>query len=254
MEIIPKDAGLFKSAIDALKDFLPTAQLRISEAGIAISGMDVSHIGFVDFLLAAADCTVLSVPRPITIGIQTAVLARTLAAVGPTDRVTLGYKKDTLTLSYTNAKASKKAVFEMPTLDIDDSQIELPDVSYDATIVTKTTDIAAVIKEVGVFGDSITLRLDEEGFHVSAEGDAGTVRQTLENTEDRDMTLLVEDGADSTQASFGTKYITGIMKGGAPLSSTTRLEFGVAKPMRASFHFGSESHFIAYLAPKCMEE
>ena len=45
------------------------------------------------------------------------------------------------------------------------------------------------------------LRLDEDGFHVSAEGDGGMAKQTLENTDDRDMTL----GSDFMEASFGKR-------------------------------------------------
>ena len=250
MEIVPIDAGLFKSAIEALKEFLPTAQMRISESGIAINGMDVSHIGFVDYFLSVSDCAVLSISQPVTIGVQMNVLARTLAAVGPTDRVTIGYKKDKLVVSYANTKVSKKAVFEIPTLDIDADPVwELPDLTYAANITAKTSDVVSIIKEVGVFGDTMMLRLDEDGFHVSAEGDAGNVRQTLENTEGREMAL----NDDSAEASFGTKYITGIMKSGAPLSSLTHIDFDGAQPMRISFRFGVSSHFIAYQAPKVVD-
>ena len=97
--------------------------------------------------------------------------------------------------------------------------------------------------------DAMKLRLDEDGFHVSADGDSGTVCQTLENTEDREMTLT----EDAMEASFGTKYLTTIMKSGAPLSSTTKIEFDGTQPLRASFQFGKESRFVSYLAPKIME-
>jgi proliferating cell nuclear antigen PCNA len=251
MEIIPKDASLFRSAVEALKEFLPLAQLHISDDGLAISGMDVSHVGFVNYKLAAEDCETLQVPTPLTIGMDMIVLARTLSAIGAGEKVTLSVNKakDKLVVSYANEKASKRAIYELRLMDIQDDSPDIPDMTYAAEITARTADISAVIKDVAHFSDNVQLRLDEEGFHVSASGDAGNVKQTLENTEDREMALA----ADNVEASFGIKYLMQIMKSGTPLSSTTHLEFDGAQPLRASFRFGSSSHFIAYLAPKIVE-
>ena len=252
MELIPRDSSAFRSAIEALKDFLPIAQLRISSNGLNVKGMDSSHVGFVDYKLAAADCESLDVDGTLTLGINMAGFARTLAAVGSGDRVTLGVtpNQDKLLVSYTNDKVGKKVAFTVPLIDIVDDAMELPDLEYSGTVVLKTADIANVIKEVSHFGDVMSLRLDPDGFHISATGDGGSVRQTLELTDDRTMELT----EDSVEASFGTKYMAGIMKGGASLSGTTRIEFDMTQPMRATFQFGTASKFISYLAPKIMDE
>jgi proliferating cell nuclear antigen len=250
MEIVPTDSTLFRSSIEALKEFLPQAQLRIGKDGLRINGMDVSHVGFVDYFLSAADISTLTLSVPLVIGIQTANLARTLNSVGAGDKITLSVNKDKLIVSYTNEKISKKAVYEVPIIEIIEEALDIPELTYAASITAKTADISSIIKEVSHFGDATTLRLDEEGFHVSASGDNGNVRQTLENTEDRDMSL----NEDFVEASFGTKYLLSIMKGGSPLSSNTVLEFESNQPLRALFKFGSESHFIAYLAPKISDD
>ena len=252
MELIPSDSLLFRNAIEALKDFLPQAQLRISKEGMFINGMDSSHVGFVDYKLAAVDCDTLTVTTPLTLGINMTVLARTLGAVGGGDRVTLGVNKnqDKLLVSYTNDKVGKKVAFEVPLLDITDDSLALEDVQYAGTVVLKTNDIANVVREVTHFGEVMTLRLDPDGFHIKVSGDVGTVNQTLELTDDRMMELT----EDSVEASFGTKYMSGIMKGGSSLSATTRIEFDGAQPMRATFQFGTASHFVSYLAPKLMDD
>jgi proliferating cell nuclear antigen PCNA len=252
MEITPNDSSLFRASIEALKEFLPQAQLQVTSEGVRMSGMDASHVGFVDYLLAKADCETLTSTKSYSIGINMSILARTLSAVGHGDRVTLslGKSKDKLIVSYTNEKISKKAVYEVAMLDITEDAMDLPELTYAANVRAKTMDISSAIKEVSHFGDCITLRLDEEGFHMSTSGDAGKARQTLENTEDRDMELT----EDFVEAAFGTKYLSTIMKAGSPLSSVTQLEFDASQPLRASFKFGNGSHFIAYLAPKITDE
>ena len=250
MEIVPNDSALFRSSMEALKEFLPQVQMRIGPDGVRVNGMDVSHVGFIDYFLSKADCAVLTVPTPCVIGVNSVLLSKTLSSVGAGDRVTLSVKEDKLVISYKNEKLMKKASYEISTLDISEDIVRLPELVYEASVSSKTSDIQAIIKEVGGFGDTLKLRLDEDGFHVMAEGDGGAARQTLENTDDRDMTL----GADFIEASFGTKYLTTIMKSGGPLSNSTRLEFDGSQPLRASFLFGKESRFMAFLAPKIMDE
>lgn len=249
MEIVPSDSALFRASMDALKEFLPQLQLRISSEGLRINGMDVSHVGFVDYFLGAADCAVLKVPTPCVIGLNSLMLSKTLGSVGAGDRVTLGLKDDKFVVSYKNDKLGKKATYAISTLDISEEALNLPDLTYGTSVVAKTSDILGIVKEVGGFGDVLKLRVDEDGFHVSCDGDGGQAQQSLENTEDRDMTL----DSDFMEASFGTKYLTTIMKSGAPLSSVTRLDFDGTQPLKASFQFGKESRFVSYLAPKIMD-
>ena len=243
MEITPNDSALFRSAIEALREFLPTAQMRVSKDGLRITGMDVSHVGLVDYHLSKHDCA-LTLPAPVVIGVHTTGLARTLAGEG----LCLSLKEEKLVVTHSNTKLHKTAVYTIPTLDITEDSMTLPDIAYPAKITLHTADFAAVIKEVAPFGDTVKLRLDEDGFHVSVEGENGVVHQTLENTDDREMVLECE----YAEASFGTKYLSSIMK--SALSSTTILEFGDTNPLRTSFLFGKESRFVAYLAPKLVED
>jgi len=251
MEITPVDSSLFRASIEALKDFLPQAQMHVSEKGIVICGMDASHVGFIDYCLSSEDCSTLKVDAPHTLGIQTSILSRVLTSVSAGDRMTLclNASRDKLVISYANDRISKKALYEVPLMDIDEEHMALPALTYSATVKAKTSDVCHVMKEVGHFGDTLLLRLDEDGFHISASGDCGSVKQTLENTEDRDMELT----EDSVEASFSTKYMNQIMKGGATLSPSMNLEFDPSQPLRASFQFGQASHFVAYLAPKIVE-
>ena len=252
MEIIPTDSLLFRAAVDALKEFLPEAQIRVRSADVTISGMDRSHVGFVHYTLSKADCKRLKAPAPQTIGMNMINLSRVLSYVGAGDAIKLTLNKagDRLVLHTTNDRVGKKATYELPLMEIIEDAVELPDLTYAAKVVAKTVDIVGVIKEVGAFGDSIKMTLNPDGFHLTATGDMGSANQTLENTDDRDMELT----EDTVSATFATKYLSGIMKGCAPLASTTTLEFdGAGQPLRASFHYGADSHFLAYQAPKIVE-
>ena len=253
MEFTPKESGLFRASIDALKEFLPTAQIRCSSAGIGINGMDGGHIGFVDYFLAAGDMTHCKIPRPISVGVSLAVLARVLANVGSGDKLTLSLnaKEDRLIVSYTNEHVSKRGLYEIALINLTEDALEIPSLDYAADVQAKTSDILTALREVSTFGEFLDLTLDEDGFHAEATGELGSAKQTLENIEGREM--MLENG-EAVSAKFAAKFLLSIVKGGGSLSSTARLEFDAGKPLRASFHFGTGSRFVGYLAPRVAED
>ena len=253
MQFIPSNSLLFRSAIDALKDFLPSAQMCIGPDGIKICGVDASHIGYVDYFLSVDDSELLTLnDGPMTLGINMITLARVLGQVNSGDKITLSVGKNTdkLNVSYINDKMAKKSVYELCLLDIDCALIELPETTYNASVKARTADIAALIKEVAQFGDVVGFRLDEDGFHVFTEGDISKVQLTLENTEDREMTLEIS----TVSVSFAMKCISNILKGCGPLSPTVSLEFDDSQPLKAAFRFGEKSYFNAYLAPRVIDD
>lgn len=254
MEFSPKESSLFRASIDALKEFLPTAQLRCSAEGVRINGMDGGHIGFVDYFLAAGDMATCKIPRPLSIGVSLAVLARVLANVGSGDKLTLSVdakKTDRLQVSYTNEHVSKRGFYEIALMNINEDAMAIPELEYAADVQAKTSDILTAFREVSAFGEFLDLTLDEEGFHVAATGDMGSAKQTLENIEGREMAL---ENGEAVTAKFAAKFLLSILKGGGSLSTASRIEFDEGKPLRASFHYGSGSHFVGYLAPRVAEE
>lgn len=247
MEIQLSDTSLFRRSIEALKDFLPQAQFHASSAGLQIRGMDVNHVGFVDYFLSAKDCEKFKAPNNSVLGISTTILCKVLATASGAESLTLAEDGETLRLTITGEGRSSK--FELPTLEIDADAVELPEMNYTATIRAKGSDFASAIRDLALFGDAITLRLDEEGFHMRAEGDVGKGAMTLEPTDDREMTLE----ADSVEMSYGLKYLQQILKSCCSISAVMEMAFDEAHPLRITTRFGKESYFIAYLAPKVME-
>lgn len=246
MEFIIKDVMLFRASVEGLKDFLPIASLLISSEGIRIRGLDASHVGLVDYFLSAADCIKADVKNRFKIDVSMKVLSMILAPISAGDSVSLIYKNDKFIIECINVKMSKKAVYNVPTLDVDMDSSEIPDVEYAATVQLKTVDLYTVVKEVSQFGDFIKMRLDEDGLHMSTFGDFGEVKQTLENTDSRDMALEGE----FVQVKYSSKYVNMMIKSGSLLSVNTKMEFDPNIPLRLSFNFGNSSHFITYLAPK----
>ncbi len=246
MEIHLSDSTSFRRSIEALKEFLPQAQFHVSSEGLRIRGMDVAHVGLVDYFLSAKDCEAVKATTDSVFGVPMQFLHKVLATAQG-EKMSLVEKPDSLHLTF--AGEGRSAKFELPTLEIEEESVDLPDMAYSATVRAKSTDFVASIRDLALFGDSITLALDEEGFHMRAEGDMGKGALTLEPTDDREMTLE----GDSVEMSFAMKYVQQILKNACLLSANLEVSFDPTLPLRVSSRFGTESYFVAFLAPKVDE-
>ena len=249
MELIISEATLFKKALDAIKEFLPTTEMMVSADGLRINGMDTGKICFIDFFLSAEECDSISCPDSISLGISTGLITRILSvATTGSDSIKLSVSEDSdkLGLSIRNEATARQAEFELPLMELNEDAIEIPAMDYAAIVKAKTSDIAGLIKDAALFGDDATLTLNADGFHVRATGEGGSANLTLENTEGRDMELEEEE----VIVKYSIKYLQNILRGGGSLSTQADLSFEADKPLRAIFRFGKNSHFTAYLAPK----
>jgi proliferating cell nuclear antigen len=247
MDIQINDASIFRRSVDAIRDFLPQAQVRVTEAGLSISGMDSSHVGFVDYFLSAEDCKQLRIDQNSIVGISMTTLSRVLATAGNgAEGLTLSVSSGGEVLKVSFKTDGRSANFELPTLDIQEDAVDLPELSYSAVVKAKTADIAGMIKDLAIFGDEAVLCLDEEGFHVHVSGDTGKGELTMEPDDDREMTME----GDAVELSFGMKYLQQIIKSSSGLAAYMEVSFDPANPLRVRNLFGKSSHFIAYLAPK----
>lgn len=245
MELQPKDSSLFRTAIEGLKDFLPEAHLVVTKEGLVISGMDAAHVGFVRYTLAAADCAVLKVTVPQTLGVSLTILSKVLASVGASDVVTLRSSDEHLTVSFVNEKLKKKTVCNVPLMEIHVDALDIPSLDYAMTVEAKTADVAALFKEVGAFGDTLSLFLSDDGFQVKATNERGEMTQVLENTEGREMEFT-EDF--KSPVSFGTKYLISMLK--CALSPQIKLQINADTPMCLTYTVGDGSSLVFHLAPK----
>jgi proliferating cell nuclear antigen len=249
MEIIISEATLFKKAIEAIKEFLPMTEINVSSDGLRINGMDTSHICFIDFFLSAEECDSITCPDPISLGISTGIITKVLSAAATgSDSITLSVSEesDKLGLSVKNDTTGRRAQFELPLMELNENSIQIPEMEYAANVKAKTSDIAGLAKDVGLFGDIGELKLNADGFHISVTSENGSANVTLDNTDDREMTLEEEE----VTVKYSIKYIQNILRGGGSLASTADLSFEDSKPLRAIFRFGKNSHFTAYLAPR----
>jgi proliferating cell nuclear antigen PCNA len=246
------DSSILRRAITSFKDHLVHARLEFDESGMAVSGMDASHIALINYKLHKNTMNTYSCSEPVIVGVHTSMIDKLMKMASGDDSVCfqVNNAKDKIVLSFKNEKTSTFRTFNVPVLDIDSPTIEVPDMSYAAEVTMKTSEFANAIKDfAGIGCDDVTLKLNESGFCLEASGEV-SASCLFDPSDDREMALEEDD----VVSKYGVKYMHGLLNGAAGLSSNIKICYNKNEPVKFEFKFGTDSYFISHLAPKADDD
>jgi proliferating cell nuclear antigen len=250
MRLYLKDAALLKRGVDSFHNILMSVNLNFTAEGLKVMGMDAAHVMFVDYKLSQADCNEYSCEDEVIIGIQTVQLHKVLSTIQSGDSLTLENIDDKLRITLRNETTKNTSTYDISTIEISEDAIAIPEIEYPAKIKMKTREFHQVFRNFKDFGEVMRIELSENGLELSTEGFAGHAKQTFDPTDDREMELAL----DSVITRAPIQYIDRILHGAGSLNQNVEYSFGPGVPMSLLFHFGGNSYFNGYVAPKIDEE
>jgi proliferating cell nuclear antigen len=242
-------ASFLKNAIDAVKEIIVQTNMDWTDEGISIQGMDASHVALSNVYLSKIDCIFYHIKESITVGIDMIRLSKLLAMADGEDSLELFIKSDDeaiinmIIVSYDNKKRSH---FQIPLLDIDSDSLNIPEMIYKGHVVQKSSEILSAIRDLGFFGDSVKIGIDNSELKVRVEGDFGKGERAWKDG------ILRTTSLDELQQSYPVKYMLMALKGNS-VSSEVSIEMTQGSPIRISYSFGKASKIINYVAPKMDE-
>lgn len=251
MRITFNNSALLRRAFEAIKEALPLVRIQIENDGMTCRGMDGAHVSLLLLHISNQDCIYEDFTESFTITINTNLFCRILSLSTSVDLITLTIEQDSDTMEIKFENNDRKSEYEISLLDLDQEELEIPDVDYSITLHTPSVEFHNTLKEISIFGDDASFGASEEGFVVSAEGTNGKGKQLLKSTESR--TLEMAEDSETT-LKFPLKYLLMMMKGGSPLSDRFTLDMDSQYPLRLVWSFGKASVFKTYLAPKMSDD
>ena len=246
------DSSILRRAIASFKDHLIHAKFEFDKDGLSVSGMDASHIALINYKLHKNTTNGYECEEPISVGVQTSLLDKLMKMASGDDSVTfkINNEKDKIILSFKNEKTSTFRTFNVPVLDIDTAAMEVPDITYAAEVTMKTSEFANAIKDfAGIGCEDVTMKLNESGFGLEATGEV-SASCLFDPSDEREMALEEDD----VESRYGVKYMHGILMGASGLSNNIKISYNPKEPVKFEFKFGTDSYFIAYLAPKASDD
>ncbi|CAJ1020848.1 Proliferating cell nuclear antigen, N-terminal domain/Rad9 [Leishmania utingensis] len=280
-------ASLWKRLIECINGLVNEANFDCNPGGLSIQAMDSSHVALVHMLLRD-DCFVkYQCERNIILGLNLASLAKVLKIVDSNDSLSLRHDDDSdvVTLTSENPEKTRKCEYQLKLLEIEAESMGIPEMDYRSTVTLNSSEFSKIVRDMQVFGDTVTIAISKEGVKFSSSGDVGQGYTFLQaaGVSDRSAKSEVksevkaetrdenDDGPISRKynkaeggngaigvevtleepitLSFALRFM-GIFAKGSTLSERVTLKFAKDSPCMVEYGIDNVGYLRYYLAPK----
>ena len=158
-----------------LKSICVHANFQFTENGLYSQGMDSSHASLYELQITKEWFSEYELDQDILIGLNTEMLFKAMNCVDDGQTVELGTSKkgDKFILRLIDGKYNKD--FEIPIMDIDEEQLEIPDAEWEVDIKMNSKDFGEMIRQLSTWGDNLNVKCSEDisGLTFQSSGDNG---------------------------------------------------------------------------------
>jgi len=243
MELIIKDAAIFKKSMEAISVLIDEAELIVTMEGLELKATDPSQISMVDFSMPKKSFEKFDVEET-RLGLDLDYLNQVLARAQIGDELTLSLdeKKAFLLVSF-SGKAERS--FQVPLIDISSSDVPQPKIEFDAEMKINAGFLQNAFKDAALISTHITLGCDEEKFFIRAKSSKGNLDEKLKLSKDTLPELKVKQ---ECQSMFPLDYLQDMLKA-ASSGDNINLFVKTNAPVKVSYTIG-EASVTYFLAPR----
>ena len=243
MELIIKDAAIFKKSMEAIAVLIDEAELVVNSEGIELKATDPSQISMVDFSMPKKSFEKFEVEET-RLGLDLDYLNQVLSRVQAGDELILSLddKKAFLLVSF---KGKAERAFQVPLIDISTSDVPQPKIEFDAELKINAGFLQNAFKDAALISTHITLGCDEEKFFVRAKSSKGNLDEKLKQDKETLPELKVKQDC---QSMFPLDYLQDMLKA-ASSGDTINLFIKSNAPVKVSYSIG-DAKVTYFLAPR----
>lgn len=250
-------SSVLKKVIEAVKELLSEATFECSDSGMQVQAMDNAHVCLVSLNMRSDGFDKYRCDRNLSMGMSITCMSKILKCAGTDDTVTLRAwdNPESINVIFESPNKEKLAEYEMKLINMDQEHLGIPETLYSCTVKLPSAEFARIVRDLQMFGESITIACSKEGIKFSAAGDIGTANVKLAQTAESDKeeeTVSIEMQEPVKQA-FSARYLNNFVKA-TPLCAQVQLSLSNDVPLVCEYKIGDIGHIRYYLAPKIEDE
>jgi proliferating cell nuclear antigen len=236
-----RNIGFFKSGINAISSMIPEGNFRFNEKGIHFRAIDPSQVLLVDYFVDRRVFDVFSI-EPAFVGLNLEELRKIIERSSPEDKMKMNLTESDLEIVFRN---EMERSFKLPLIDVSEDEVNIPEVSYEATIDINSRLLKEILKDASVFSTSIVFRARGDKLFVESKGVSGALNSS--SLQSKGIKVKVNPGLESDVASkYSLSYLQNIVREAGP-DTMVSMSIKSDSPMKISYNIGpSEIKF--YLA------
>jgi len=244
--------------VSAISDLVSDANFDCRKQGMSLQQMDSSHVALVSLLLRAEGFEHWTCEDSCHLGMHLDHLMNILRCMHSKDSLELCQKNsmDELDFIFKSPNEDRVAHFSLKLMEIVSDRLGIPETDYQTSVEIPSFEFMRICRDLGSFGDTLTINVTKEEVSFSAVGDIGKGvmslrKSTASGGQDLEVTIIDSRG-DISQA-FALRYLQLFTKA-TSLSKSVTLRMNQATPLLVEYKMDDLGFIRYYLAPKIEQE
>jgi proliferating cell nuclear antigen len=205
-----------KTLTEALQSILIDVNIHFDKTGLSILNIDPNHISLVSLVLNAEKFEEFYCAKQFSIGVNMLALHRLLKTIGNNDTVSLYILKnsqDELGIRIQNKKKKIDNEIFYSLIDVNQIDIGIPNIDYDAEITIPCGDFQKYCRELSNISTSVTIKMTQDNiFSMEAEGHFARQTLNIGESDENSVKIATKQGACSKIGKFSLKHLNLLCK------------------------------------------
>mgnify|MGYP000066947336 CR=1 FL=1 len=182
MRLVTIQASAFKSTFEVLKDILNDVNIYFRPQGMYIVTLDTARTSLIDMFLAADNFEEYSCEHEeIIAGINISNTFKLLKTITNNDVLAIEINsKECMDIEITSEAKKTSTKFQLKLLDINESRIEVPDVTMTSVTTLPSADFQRLCRDMSNIGTDIQITRIGKELRLKCEGDFANQETSIE--------------------------------------------------------------------------
>ena len=248
LELQTVQSNVIKILCDVLKETLNDINFIFDEHGIKVMAMDGSHVALIHLKLHASKFEYYKCTERMQVGLNMSNLFKLIKTVTNLDTITFYIASDNrheFCINIENADKNSKTTFKLKMLDIDETELRIPDIELQSVITMPSNDFQRMCRDMINISDLVIMTSCANTFTLSCEGDFAS-QETQIGEANHGLTFLNCD--EKISGKFSLRYLNLFTKS-TNLSNTLDIYLKKDFPLMLKYNVSNLGEILFCLAP-----
>ena len=174
-------ASALKSVFEVLKDIINDVNVYFSPKGIQILTLDTARVTLVHMFMGSENFEEYECPTEIVAGMNMANVHKLLKSIGGQDTLTVNITgRDYMDMKIENTEKKSSTNFKLKLLDINEDQLEFPDVDMNVVTTLPSVDFQKMARDMNNLSNEMDIIREGNTLELSCKGDFADQKTVIE--------------------------------------------------------------------------
>jgi proliferating cell nuclear antigen len=244
MKFVSIQASAFKAVFEVLKDILNDVNIYFKADGLRIITLDTARSALVDMFLSAENFEEYSCPTDVIAGVNISNTFKLLKTITNNDIIHMAItNKEFIDITIQNENKKTVTKFQLKLLDINEDQIELPEIEMSVVTTMQSIDFQRICRDMNNIASEVHITRDNKNFTIKCDGDFANQNTTIECSDETCDNNLVS-------GTYSLKYLNIFTKATGMCSTVQILQEQENRFLVLKYNVANLGELKFYLATK----